>query len=109
MSDTSGQDGSQGGGPSGGNNGVFSNPTFQKLLQTTIGLVAQMHGGQAQAAGVPGAGPMQSNIQPGSFQSPGNAMLSGNTGTPPQGGSAPPLGSQSAPPAARGGRPRKLC
>lgn len=66
----------------------------QKLVQ----MVAQMYGGQqAQAAGVPGQGPMQSNIQPGSFQSPGNAMLSGNTGTPPQGLAPPPPFNQQAP------------
>jgi len=111
MSDTSGQDSGGGGGGGDGNNGIFGNPTFQKLLQKTIGLVAQLHGGAdpAQAAGNPSAGmPMpgmvpgqqQSNITPGTFQSPqgavGGALLSGNQGAtnpsniiPPQGGQQP--------------------
>ena len=70
MSDTSGQD------SSGGGNGIFSNPTFQKLLQKTIGLVAQLHGGQDPNAAQAGA--------PTGAQQPG-------AGAPPQGGPAAAL------------------
>ncbi len=104
MSDTSGQDGS------GQKGGVMTQAqqTVQVPLQKLIQLVAQMHGGQQPGQSqmpMPGmvGGQQQSNIQPGTFQSPqgstgaGGAMLSGpqdattpgNLAGAPQGGPSP--------------------
>ena len=88
MSDTSGQDSSGGGG-----NGVFSNPTFQKLLQKTIGLVAQLHGGQDPNAAQAGA--------PTGAQQPG-------AGAPPQGGPAAALQQAPQPGMPQGPQPNTI-
>ena len=115
MSDTSGQDSNQDStswhapfsipktgsfsqaDPTSGNNGIFSNPTFQKLLQKTIGLVAQLHGGQdpnaAQAGGQPqGAGMMSPQTTSGGPAAALQAAPQVGGGSGGGQGSAPPPG-----------------